>query len=288
MRKRTIAFGGLAAAALAGGAWYSSLDRETRDLLAVMPTNADVLSWRQDQRDAAFRAMDRITVLADHRTVAPSATPLPLPASLPRDVLLGFRLWARSLIPEPPPEVLLASPLLSRKGKAKAAPPADPLEGQPDFAGDEADWSPPTDGPLAGRHVLVTAGPTHEPIDPVRYIANRSSGKQGNAIAAALAALPDFANIMDWPIKLQDAATPSMAHITDFHNLLLYIIVGIVAFVTILLIYVMIRFNARANPTPSTTTHNVVLEVLWTVVPVIILIIIAIPSFKLLFFNQIT
>lgn len=102
---------------------------------------------------------------------------------------------------------------------------------------------------------------------------------------AALAALPDFAHIMDWPIKLQDAATPSMAHITDFHNLLLYIIVGIVAFVTILLIYVMIRFNARANPTPSTTTHNVVLEVLWTVVPVIILIIIAIPSFKLLFFE---
>lgn len=102
---------------------------------------------------------------------------------------------------------------------------------------------------------------------------------------SALAAMPDFSHMMDWPIKLQDAATPSMEHITDFHNLLLYITVGIVAFVTILLIYVMIRFNARANPTPSTTTHNVVLEVLWTVVPVIILIIIAIPSFKLLFFE---
>ncbi len=83
MRKRTIALGGLAAAMLAGGAWYSSLDRETRDLLAVLPTNADVLSWRQDQRDAAFRAMDRITVLADHRTIAPSATPLPLPPGKP-------------------------------------------------------------------------------------------------------------------------------------------------------------------------------------------------------------
>ncbi|WP_088306672.1 serine hydrolase domain-containing protein [Novosphingobium sp. B 225] len=86
MRKRTIALSGLAAAALAGGVWYSSLDRETRDLLAVMPTNADVLSWRQDQRDAAFRAMDRITVLADHRTIAPSATPLPLPAGKPLNV----------------------------------------------------------------------------------------------------------------------------------------------------------------------------------------------------------
>lgn len=57
--------------------------------------------------------------------------------------------------------------------------PADPLTGQPDFEG--------ADAPLAGRHVLVTAGPTHEPIDPVRYIANRSSGKQGFAIATAAA-----------------------------------------------------------------------------------------------------
>lgn len=83
MRKRTMAFGGLAALALAGGAWYSSLDRETRGLLAVMPTNADVLSWQQDQRDAAFRAMDRITLLATHAEIAPSATPLPLPAGKP-------------------------------------------------------------------------------------------------------------------------------------------------------------------------------------------------------------
>ena len=57
--------------------------------------------------------------------------------------------------------------------------PADPLAGQPDFEGPAL--------PLSGRHVLVTAGPTHEPIDPVRYIANRSSGKQGFAIAAAAA-----------------------------------------------------------------------------------------------------
>ncbi len=83
MRKRTLAFGGLAAIALAGGAWYSSLDRETRDLLAVMPTNANVLSWKQDQRDAAFRAMVRITLLATHAEIAPSATPLPLPAGKP-------------------------------------------------------------------------------------------------------------------------------------------------------------------------------------------------------------
>lgn len=86
MRKRTIVFGGLAAALLAGGVWYSTLDRETRDLIAVMPTNADVLSWRQDQRDAAFRAMDKITMLASHATIAPSPTPLPLPAGKPLNV----------------------------------------------------------------------------------------------------------------------------------------------------------------------------------------------------------
>mgnify|MGYP000213880289 CR=1 FL=1 len=57
MRKRTIALGLAAALLLAGGGWYASLDPETRGLLAAMPTNADVLSWSQDQRDAAFRAL---------------------------------------------------------------------------------------------------------------------------------------------------------------------------------------------------------------------------------------
>lgn len=132
-------------------------------------------------------------------------------------------------LPEiPPAEVLLASPILSKKGKAKAAPPtdpdainhvvkgdpsfapeilpeaatADPLEGQPDFAGDAAEWVPPVDGPLFGRHVLITAGPTHEPIDPVRYIANRSSGKQGYAIAAAAAQLGARVTLVSGPVNL--------------------------------------------------------------------------------------
>ena len=77
MRKRTIALGALAAALLAGGAWYGSLDKETRGILAALPTNADVLMWSQDQRDAAFRGMDRLSVLAEANTIAPSATPLP-------------------------------------------------------------------------------------------------------------------------------------------------------------------------------------------------------------------
>ena len=128
--------------------------------------------------------------------------------------------------PEPvevPPEVLLSAPILSKKGKAKAAPPtdpdainhlvkddpdaapqaylADPLAGQPDFAGDEV-FVRPEDGPLSGKHVLITAGPTHEPIDPVRYIANRSSGKQGFAIAAAAARAGAQVTLVAGPVQL--------------------------------------------------------------------------------------
>ena len=96
---------------------------------------------------------------------------------------------------------------------------------------------------------------------------------------------PAFAEIVPWQLHFQDAVTPAMEHITSFHHMMLYIISAIVALVTVLLIYVMIRFREKANPVPSTTTHNVLLEVVWTVVPVIILIVIAVPSFKLLFFE---
>ena len=74
---------------------------------------------------------------------------------------------------------------------------ADPLAGQPDFA---------PSAPLAGTHVIVTAGPTHEPIDPVRVIANRSSGKQGFAIAEALAALGARVTLVAGPVSLQTPA----------------------------------------------------------------------------------
>ncbi len=89
-------------------------------------------------------------------------------------------------------------------------------------------------------------------------------------------------------IGFQEAVTPVMEHITEFHNLLLWIISGIVLFVFILLSYVLIRFNAKTNPEPSKTTHNVPLEIVWTLVPVLILLVIAIPSFRLLFFGGIT
>jgi phosphopantothenoylcysteine decarboxylase/phosphopantothenate--cysteine ligase len=134
------------------------------------------------------------------------------------------------LSPLPEPDLANAGLLLATKGKAKSAPPTDrqainhevdpnrdapeilgeepaahdplafdPLAGQPDFE------ETPEHRPLFGKHVLVTAGPTYERIDPVRYIANRSSGKQGYAIAAAAAAAGARVTLVSGPVTL---ATP--------------------------------------------------------------------------------
>ena len=86
MRKRTLVWAGIAALLVAVGGWYASLDKETRGLLAALPTNRDVLAWTLPQRDAAFRAMDKMTLLADTRTIQPSAQPLSLPPGKPLDV----------------------------------------------------------------------------------------------------------------------------------------------------------------------------------------------------------
>ncbi|MCT2399061.1 bifunctional phosphopantothenoylcysteine decarboxylase/phosphopantothenate synthase [Novosphingobium mangrovi (ex Huang et al. 2023)] len=107
-----------------------------------------------------------------------------------------------------------ASLLVAKKGAARAAPPTDPAainhlfshhaDAAPPESFGEAPAAPlPGDGPLKGRHVLVTAGPTWEPIDPVRYIANRSSGKQGFAIAAAAARAGARVTLVAGPVHLE-------------------------------------------------------------------------------------
>ncbi|WP_029013700.1 cytochrome c oxidase subunit II [Niveispirillum irakense] len=85
-------------------------------------------------------------------------------------------------------------------------------------------------------------------------------------------------------LGLQEAASPVMERLHSFHSLLLWTIAAITLFVTGLLIYVMLRFNRRANPVPSTTTHHTLLEVLWTGIPVLILLVIAVPSFRVLYY----
>ncbi len=96
-----------------------------------------------------------------------------------------------------------------------------------------------------------------------------------------VAAFADFPK--SWELNLQPPAGPLAEQMYDFHHMLLWIITAIVVFVAGLLLWVIIRYNAKRNPVPSTTTHNTMLEVVWTIVPVIILIVIAVPSFKVLF-----
>jgi cytochrome c oxidase subunit 2 len=86
-----------------------------------------------------------------------------------------------------------------------------------------------------------------------------------------------------WQLGLQQSASPVMDNIIWFHDFLLYIITGIAGFVLVLLVVVMVRFNARTNPNPSRTTHNTLIEIAWTLIPIVILMFIAVPSFKLLF-----
>lgn len=87
-------------------------------------------------------------------------------------------------------------------------------------------------------------------------------------------------------IGLQDPATPVAEKMHEFHTILLYIITAIVIFVLGLLIFIIVRFNAKANPEPSKTTHNVLLEIIWTVVPILILLGVSFKSLPLLFYGD--
>lgn len=115
------------------------------------------------------------------------------------------------------------------------------------------------------------------------------SGLAALTAAAAMGAGAAFAETgvaQNWQLGFQEAATPIMERIESFHTLILWIITAITLFVLALLIIVMVRFNAKSNPVPSKTTHNTTVEVLWTLIPVIILVAIAIPSFRLLYFDR--
>jgi cytochrome c oxidase subunit 2 len=95
---------------------------------------------------------------------------------------------------------------------------------------------------------------------------------------------PALAAPENFMVDFQDPATPVMERIKSFHDVLLWICAGITVFVLVLLLWVMFRYSEKRNPTPSRTTHNVVLELAWTVIPVLVLIAIAFPSFRLLYF----
>ena len=105
----------------------------------------------------------------------------------------------------------------------------------------------------------------------------------GVALTANGVASAELGQPAPWEYKLQGAASPVMEQITKFHDGLLVVITVITLFVLGLLITVVVKFNAKANPVPTRTTHNTLIEVAWTLVPVLILVGIAVPSFRLLF-----
>jgi cytochrome c oxidase subunit 2 len=146
-----------------------------------------------------------------------------------------------------------------------------------------------TDRRLASQKALLLAG---ERLIGRQYAMMRVTAQIFTLLVAALsfagaAMAQTVTKPEEWQINLQPAATPMMRGVSDFHSFLLIIITLIVGLVLGLLLVIILRFNARANPTPSRTTHNTTLEVLWTVVPVLILVVIAIPSFRLLYAQRV-
>ena len=100
-------------------------------------------------------------------------------------------------------------------------------------------------------------------------------------IGPALAAEPK-----PWQLGMQEPASLVKLRIHDFHDFLLVVITLITIFVLALMVYICWKFRKSANPTPSKTAHNTTLEVLWTVIPVVILVVVAVPSFKLLYYGD--
>lgn len=89
-----------------------------------------------------------------------------------------------------------------------------------------------------------------------------------------------------WQLGFQRAASPVMEYISDFHNLMLMVMIGVAGSVNALLLYTVIRFNKKRNPSPSKRSHNTLLEIIWTVIPIMIVLGIAVPSLKVLKYEE--
>jgi phosphopantothenoylcysteine decarboxylase/phosphopantothenate--cysteine ligase len=212
----------LAAGAIAGGRAFTDLfdpasefdvghirlARDT-DLVVVAPATADLMAkmaggHADDLATAVLLATDRPIL------IAPAMNP---------------RMWAnpatqRNLLQLVADGVAVVGPNegeMAERGEAGTGRMAEPIE-IADAA--EAMIGRAADGPLAGKRVLVTSGPTHEPIDPVRYIANRSSGKQGHAIAAAAAAAGADVTLVAGPVNLPDPPRVKTVHVERARDML--------------------------------------------------------------------
>jgi phosphopantothenoylcysteine decarboxylase/phosphopantothenate--cysteine ligase len=212
----------LSAGAIAGGRVYTDLfdpahefdvghirlARET-DLVVVAPATADLMA-----RLAGGHADDLATAVL----LATGAKILLAPAMNP--LMWANRATQRNLALLVADGVALVGPNageMAEAGEAGTGRMAEPLEitaaVEQALAGGQAK-------PLAGLRVLVTSGPTHEPIDPVRYIANRSSGKQGHAIATAAAAAGATVTLISGPVTLPDPAGLTTVHVESAREML--------------------------------------------------------------------
>ncbi len=177
------------------------------DLVVVAPASADILA-----RMAAGFASDLATTLL----LATDKAVLVAPA-------MNMRMWEH-------PATVATMATLKARGIAVVEPEAGAmacgewgpgrLAEPPVILARIAAMLAPMSQPLAGRHVLVTSGPTHEPIDPVRYIANRSSGRQGHAIAAALAALGARVTLVSGPVAIPDPPGVRTQHVETAEQML--------------------------------------------------------------------
>ncbi len=205
----------LAVGALSGGkVWSDLFDREDEhdvghirlareaDAVVVAPATADLMA-----RMAGGHADDLATAIL----LATRAPVLLAPAMNP--AMWSHPATARNVAALRADGIRFVGPNageMAESGEAGIGRMAEPLE---IVAALEALLTPAEAGPLAGKHVLVTSGPTHEPIDPVRYLANRSSGRQGHAIAAAAAAAGARVTLVSGPVEIPDPAGVATIHV---------------------------------------------------------------------------
>jgi len=183
------------------------LSREA-DLIVVAPTTADLMAklangHANDLASAVLMATDKPVLMA--------------PAMNPR--MWSHPATRRNRATLEADGVRFIGPNkgeMAESGEAGEGRMAEPLE---IVAAIEALLNP-TDQPLAGKRIVMTSGPTHEPIDPVRYIANRSSGKQGHALAAALAALGADVHLVSGPVTIPDPAGVTTYHVETAREML--------------------------------------------------------------------
>ncbi|PWW00133.1 phosphopantothenoylcysteine decarboxylase/phosphopantothenate--cysteine ligase [Hoeflea marina] len=178
------------------------------DLVCVAPATADLMAkmahgLANDLASTVLLATDRPVLVAPAMNPAMWAHP-----ATKRNVETLRRDGIRFIGP--------ASGEMAESGEAGTGRMAEPL----DIVASIAEILAPAAKPLAGRRAIVTSGPTHEPIDPVRYIANRSSGKQGHAIAAALARLGAEVTLVSGPVSIPDPAGVHAIHVESARDML--------------------------------------------------------------------